>query len=154
MYIRTLEQIPLVAFAMIPNDHELVFRKENNPNKALQDTKFGCSHTSRLFYLLKGTAKQFLRLVLSVQCRSDREERILDSHLHPQNFRTRLEEAGRILREHVLSSGDKQLVAHMNLLLELCETIRKSAAAVQIESGSSHPNGEQGHAKSGELPQP
>ena len=154
MYIGFFEQIPLVAVAMIPSDHELVFSNDNHPNKRVADTKFGCSHTSKHYYLLNSTTKHFLRLVLSVQCKNGTEERILDCHLHTQNFRTRLEEARRILREQAMSSGDLQLVAQTRRLLELCEKIHKSAVAARVASGSAPTNGGpgEGHATSGDLP--
>ena len=131
---------------MIPYGHDLVFRKDNNHKLAVADKKYGCSHTSKYLFWLNSAAKSLLQLVLSMQCRTEADTRVLNCHFQASNFLTRMEEAKRILCEQVLSSGDLQLVAQICPFLDLCETIRNSAAASRIASGSAPTRGGRCHS--------
>jgi hypothetical protein len=161
MYTEIIEQFPLVAFAMIPYDHPMVFRRDNNPGHAVLDETFGCSYISRNYYLLNNAARQYVKLVLSIQCRGRLDEDFLSRQLHNQNFRKRLDEARQILCHDVLSSSNVQLAAQARQLLDFSETIRKSAVEALATAGStpthrgeSHPNSRQGALPYAAIPPP
>jgi hypothetical protein len=83
---------------MIPNDHESVFRKENNPNKAVKDTKIWMLTYIKTLLFAQGYRQAIFAIsfVSTVQKRPRRADlgfAFAPSELKDQNGRSRADPA-------------------------------------------------------------
>ena len=144
LYREMIAKIPLSIYATIPFNHVLVYRAKNRHNNALQDTVYGCRIVSKYHYLLTAFARQYVYILLPVlrQSSPDRSDAFsnprvcvldrldfMNSQMHNQNFRDRMEDARVIFRDHLKTTGDTQFLSQLDESQNLFDRISASAAA-------------------------
>lgn len=156
-YLDIFQQNALHMIALIPFSHVIVFRRHNQADEAVMNTEHGCSHISKFHYLLTSLTKHYSRSFLSIMCSEnlgpgESDTALLNRYFNPKNFRSRMEEARVILREHCLSSHDQDFVQHTRKSLLLFERIsRLAASAPPADPATTHITGSEGQAITGEL---